>query len=201
MKIEAAIFDIGNVLVRFDWIPAEREIRLRTRRSTEKARSEMVELKERFELGQLSERDFLENAVRILDFRGGTDELAAIWNSIFSENEAMEKSIAQLKRSMPLYLLSNTSELHLSYLEKRFRVLEHFTDGVYSFRAGCAKPFPQIFDVAERQFGVNRSTTIFVDDLSQNVDSAAGYGFQAIRYDWNAHSEFQETLVKFGLFR
>ena len=199
MKIEAAIFDIGNVLVPFDWQLAEQQIRLRIRNDTEEARDAFGLLQERFEIGQVSAEVFLQSAIRILDFRGRSDEFAAIWNSIFSPNEDLEESIVRLKESLPLYLFSNTSELHLTYLEERFQVLKHFADGVYSFRVQCAKPDRKIFEIAARQFGVTPSRTLFVDDLGPNIESAAECGFQTIRYDWKRHAEFRKQLGEFGL--
>jgi FMN phosphatase YigB (HAD superfamily) len=199
MRIEAVIFDIGNVLVLFDWQLAEQQIRLRIGNDTEDARGELVLLKERYEVGQVSREAFLRGAIRILDFRGRTDEFAAIWNSVFSPNEAMEEFIVRLKESSPLYLLSNTSELHLTYLEERFQILRHFADGVYSFRVQCAKPDRKIFEIAAKRFGVTPSRTLFVDDLAPNIESAADYGFKTIRYDWKRHAEFREQLGEFGL--
>ena len=199
MRIEAVIFDIGNVLVPFSWQLAEQQIRSRIGKDTEEARNEFVLLKERLEVGQVSRDVFLRSAIRILDFRGGTDEFAAIWNSIFSPNEELEEFIVRLKESLPLYLLSNTSELHLTYLEERFQVLEHFVDGVYSFRVQCAKPDRKIFEIAAKQFGVTPSRTLFVDDLAPNIESAAVYGFQTIRYDRRRHFEFRKQVGEFGL--
>src|SRR5262249_16297073 len=149
--------------------------------------------------GRVSREMFLRSAVRILDFRGRTDEFASIWNSVFSPNEEMEESIVRLKELLPLYLLSNTSELHLTYLEERFQVLQHFADGVYSFRVQCMKPDRKIFQIAAKQFGVTPTRTLFVDDLAPNIESAADYGFQAIRYDWKRHADFRKQLGEFGL--
>jgi glucose-1-phosphatase len=194
MRIEAVIFDIGNVLVRFDWQLAEQQFRLRIRNDTEATKAELVALKNRFELGQISQEAFVRNSIQILDFRGGTDEFAAIWNGIFWRNEEMEELVVRLKDSLPLFLLSNTSKLHLNYLKEHFQVFRNFADGVYSFRARCAKPDPKIFEIAEKQFGVTASKTIFVDDLAQNVESAAACGIHAIQYDWRKHSEFRKKL-------
>jgi putative hydrolase of the HAD superfamily len=195
MRIEAAIFDIGNVLVRFDWQLAERQFRSRIGNDTKEARDRFLVLKERFELGQVSQEAFLREAIRIIDFRGGSDEFTTIWNGIFSSNGVMEEFIIRLRNSLPLYLLSNTSELHLAYLRERFQVLRHFADGVYSCRVECAKPDHKIFAIAAKQFGVTPSRTIYVDDLAANIESAADFGFHAIQYEWKKHSEFQKKLA------
>jgi len=195
MTIEAVIFDIGNVLVRLDWQFAEQQFGLRIRNDTEQAREEFVALKDSLELGEISQETFLRKSIQVLDFRGGTDEFAAIWNGIFSPNEEMEKFVVRLKDSLPLYLLSNTSELHLTYLKERFDIFQYFTDGVYSFRAKCAKPDAKIFEMAAKQFGVAPARAIFVDDLATNVESAAACGIHAIQYDWRRHSEFTESVL------
>jgi glucose-1-phosphatase len=195
MRIEAAIFDIGNVLVCFDWQPAEQQFRSRIGNDTKEARDELVLLKVCFELGRISQEAFVRKAIRIIDFRGGSDEFTTIWNGIFSSNEAMENLVIRLRKSVPLYLLSNTSELHLAHLRKNFHVLRHFADGVYSCRVGCAKPDRKIFEIAAKQFGVTAPRTLYVDDLAANIESAAGFGFHAIQYEWKKHSEFQEKLT------
>jgi glucose-1-phosphatase len=195
MRIEAAIFDIGNVLVRFDWQLVEQQFRSRIGNDTKEARDEFVLLKGCFELGRISQEAFVREAIRILDFRGGSDEFTSIWNGIFSSNEPMEKLVIRLRRSVPLYLVSNTSELHLAHLRKSFYVLRHFADGVYSCRVECAKPDRKIFEIAAKQFGVTPSRTLYVDDLAANIESAADFGFHAIRYEWKKHLEFQDRLA------
>jgi FMN phosphatase YigB (HAD superfamily) len=199
MRIEAVIFDIGNVLVPFDWQHAEQQFRSRTGNVTKQAKERFAVLKESLELGQISQQTFLREAIRITGFRGGPDDFSTIWNGIFSSNKAMEEFIIRLKNSVPLYLLSNTSELHLAYLTERFRVLRHFADGVYSCRVQCAKPDRKIFEIAANQFRVTPSRTIYVDDLAANIESAVDFGFYGIQYDWKKHSEFQKKLGEFGL--
>jgi glucose-1-phosphatase len=196
MRIEAVIFDIGNVLVRFDWQLAERQFRSRIGNDTKEAREELLVLKERLELGRISQEAFVREAIRIIGFRGSPDEFTTIWNCIFWPNEAMEKFVVRLRKSLPLYLLSNTSELHLAYLRKSFEILRHFADGVYSCRVECAKPDRKIFEIAAKRFGVMPSRTVYVDDLAANIESAADFGFHAIQYEWKKHLEFQEKLAR-----
>jgi FMN phosphatase YigB (HAD superfamily) len=195
MPIEAVIFDIGNVLVRFDWQLAEQQFRTRIGNDTKEAREELFVLKERLELGRISQEGFVREAIRAVGFCGRPDEFATIWNCIFWPNEPMGKLIVGLSKSLPLYLLSNTSELHLAHLTKSFEILRHFTDGVYSCRVECAKPDGRIFEIAAKRFGVIPSRTLYVDDLAVNIESAAGFGFRAIQYEWQKHLEFQETLA------
>ena len=199
MKIEALIFDIGNVVIPFDWLAAEGRLRTRSGNGKTSMREEIRGLMNRFEVGEIPQKVFVSMAVRAIGFRGEEQEFIAIFNSIFYPNPPMERSIQQLAAHFPLYLLSNTSELHLAYLQRNFKVLQHFADGVYSFHAKCAKPDRKIFQVAAKQFGVMPESTVYVDDLEANVRSALELGFHAIRYERREHVEFERRLAEFGI--
>jgi HAD superfamily hydrolase (TIGR01509 family) len=199
MKIGTLIFDIGNVVILFDWQAAEDQLRSRSGHGKTSTREDIRGLINRFEVGEIPQKVFVTMAARAIGFRGDEEEFIAIFNNIFYPNPPMERSIQQLAARFPLYLLSNTSELHLAYLQRKFKVLQHFADGVYSFNAKCAKPDRKIFQIAAKQFGVTPESTVYVDDLEANVRSALELGFHAIRYEWREHVEFERRLAEFGI--
>lgn len=199
MKIEALIFDIGNVVIPFDWQAAEGQLRIRSGKGKTSMREDIRGLINRFEVGEIPQKVFVPMAVRAIGFQGDEQEFIAIFNSIFNSNPPMERSIQQLAARFPLYLLSNTSELHLAYLQRNFKILQHFADGVYSFHAKCTKPDRKIFQVAAKQFDVRPECTIYIDDLEANVRSASDLGFHAIRYEWREHVDFERRLAEFGI--
>jgi epoxide hydrolase-like predicted phosphatase len=199
MSIDALIFDIGNVLVPFDWGPAKSRLTSRCTNFSGEAAAEFRKQIQRLDVGELTGEEFSSIAKRMVGFLGDHAELVAIWNSIFSTNPAMERTIANLTGRYPLFLISNTSDLHLAYLTQNYDVLRHFADGVYSFRAKCAKPDRKIFEIAIKQFGVNPPTTAFVDDLGVNVHSASEAGLKAIQYDLNNHGAFEKAFEYLGV--
>lgn len=199
MKIDALIFDIGNVVISFDWQPAEGRIRALSRSGTNFMREELKELITSLEVGEISQEAFVTMATRRIGFQGEEREFIAIWNSIFHPNPAMDRSVRCLRANFPLFLLSNTSGLHLEYLQRNFEILEQFIDGVYSFRANCVKPDQKIFQLAVKQFGVTPESTVYIDDLAANVRSALDLGFRAIQYDLREHAEFEQRLAELGV--
>lgn len=199
MRIEALIFDIGNVLVLFDWLPFKSRLQADCANLTPETEKEFRELIVRFDVGEMTGEMFARAAVRMIGFPGDEQEFIDLWNSIFSSNPPMEQTILALKERFPLFLLSNTSDLHLAYLMQNHDVLRHFLDGVYSFRAKCAKPDRRIFVTAIEQFGLNPEKAAYIDDLPANVRSAADVGLQAIRYDLSKHAEFEQSLVELGV--
>ena len=94
----------------------------------------------------------------------------------------------------PLYLLSNTNDLHVEYMFRQYPVFQRFTDGVYSHVVRCFKPDRAIYEVAQRQFAVVPHETVFIDDLPANVATARALGWQAIQYDFHNHTALEEEL-------
>ena len=199
MSIEALIFDIGNVLVPFDWQPFLNRLQTGCSNLTPDAEKEFRQLIVRFDLGEMGGEMFSRLAIRMIGFQGDEQEFTSIWNGIFGSNPRMERSILALKDRFPLFLLSNTSDLHLAYLMQNYAVLQHFADGVFSFRARCAKPDRKIFETAIKQFGIRPENTAYIDDLPANIRSASDLGFKAIQYDLRKHAEFEQRLAEIGV--
>ena len=194
MDAEACIFDIGNVLVRFDFEIAASKLRARSLNSSDEARSAVEHLKLRYENGDLSRQEFDSKAIETLGFQGSVSDFEAIWQEIFFDNPAIEPLVKQIAVRHPLYLLSNTSDLHLEYLLKRFPVFRYFKDGVYSFSAKHSKPDPEIFEIAIEHFGVIASKTLYIDDLEPNIQAARKAGLITFHYDLRRNEDLSEFL-------
>jgi glucose-1-phosphatase len=199
MEIEALIFDIGNVLVRFDWQIFHGQLKTSCPNSEVNLEREFRELMAGLEIGKMSGESFARAAVRLIEYQGNEEQFVTIWNGIFTSHPPMEPTVLRLKKRFPLFLLSNTSDLHLDYLKLNFKVLQHFVDGVYSFRARCAKPGREIYETAIRQFGLKPEKTVYIDDLPANVRAASELGFEAILYDLTKHAEFESRLAELGV--
>jgi FMN phosphatase YigB (HAD superfamily) len=53
--------------------------------------------------------------------------------------------------------------------------------------------------LAIRQFGVEPENTIYLDDLTANVEAARGAGLRAFRYDPEAHEDLLAALRREGV--
>lgn len=192
-KPDTLIFDIGNVLVRFDYNLAVK--RLAGVCGGTIPDPEALELaKKDYEGGRIDRLTFLNTIRNLLDYTGSDADLTAMWENIFTLNEPMESLVAALAARYPLYLLSNTSDLHMSYVRRTYDVFRHFRDGVYSHEARMLKPDPEIFRHTIEKFGVDPASTIYIDDLEPNVAAAAGEGLVALLYDPDAHSTLEQQL-------
>lgn len=193
----AYLFDIGNVLVHFDFAPALRKLTERADVAGDEAQRRLLPLKDELESGLLSDVDFIARGMAAIGFRGGAEEFADIWSDIFSENEPMTPLVAQLAQEAPLYLLSNTSGLHKDYLFRRFPVFRHFTGGVYSHEARSMKPGEPIFRTAVESLQLDPARTFYIDDLAPNIATAQRLGFQCHHYGSARHHELVRQMENF----
>ena len=66
-----------------------------------------------------------------------------------------------------------------------------------STKVGLQKPDPKIFDLAQKQSGVNNSEILFVDNNQKNIDAAEKFGWQTFYYD---SSNYKESCRKLNQF-
>ena len=93
-----------------------------------------------------------------------------------------------LGAEFPLYLLSNTNSIHIDYLRKREnskfdKFEDSFTKVYYSYEMQSRKPDAIIFEKLIKDLGINPNESIFVDDMSDNIETAKQLGFQTWLFD------------------
>ena len=185
--IRAFIFDIGNVILRFDFQHAIRKLEQHCSPVSEAILDLIEPVKAAYEGGRLDRAGFREQVRAILRYTGSDADFVAAWEDIFTENEPMVRLIEELEPRYPLYLLSNTSDIHVDFILRRYPVFSRFRDAVYSYKVRASKPHRDIYEIAERQFGVTPSDTLFIDDLEPNIAGAAELGFQTHHYHHDRH--------------
>ena len=191
--IKAFIFDIGNVILPFDFTVALRKLQQKS--DVEHLVHAMEPVKFAYESGRIGRAEFLEQMRAVLHYTGTVEEFTAVWQDIFTQNPAMLDLLRRLHSNYPLYLLSNTSDLHMDYVTRIYPVFGLFKDGVYSYRAKCFKPDRRIYETALAQFGIEPGETVFIDDLQPNIATALEMGFHAIHYDYNRHDDLVSRLA------
>lgn len=181
--IKAFVFDIGNVLLRFNFAPAVQHLSANSSVDPTLGLEEVERLKLPYERGDTDTPTFLRQIRKALGYGGSEEDLIRCYQEIFWANEPMHRLVETLAPQYPLYLLSNTSQLHLDYVEATYPVFRHFEGGIYSHLAGCAKPEAIIYEKLLSGFSLDPSSTIFIDDLLPNVEAAREWGIQAIHYN------------------
>lgn len=193
-QINAYLFDIGNVILRFDFNVAVEKLRAFGITHHEPL-SHISEIKNRYEAGEMDDEEFVELAISELGFTGTPEEFEPIWQEIFTENAPMVASIHELsKRDQPLYLLSNTNGLHMVHILRDYPVFAAFSGGIYSHEAKSMKPDPPMYEQAIERFKLIPEETLYIDDLPANITTGKALGFQSHQYDLDDHSAFAELI-------
>ena len=198
--IRAFLFDIGNVLLKFDFSLALRKLAEQGEvPNPVEVMARIDQIKLAYEDGQFDRAAFLRGAFDVLRYRGTEAEFVAAWEDSFTPNEPMVALVEKLHGRFPLYLLSNTSDIHREYVFRRYPFFHRFTAGAYSYGAKASKPGRLIYEIAQRQLGLEPASTFFIDDLLPNIETARALGFHTHHYHYDQHEALLAQLAAAGV--
>ncbi len=183
--IQAIIFDLGRVLIPFDWQRGYRAFAELSPYPPEEIRSRIKEtgLFEVFERGQTEPREVARRISEILELSVSFERFREAWSSIFlPETILPDKMLERLHVRYRMLLLSNTDAIHFGWVQDRYPIMRHFDDFVLSFRVGHRKPEPEIYREAILKAGCAPQEVFFTDDLSANVEGALLVGIDATQF-------------------
>jgi len=196
-QIDAVIFDIGNVLLTFDYFIAERALVAHTGIGAPPSLEELHPLRMDHETGRITREDFVKVVREAFAHDGPEEHFMELWTRIFEVNTQMVEWARSLHGKKPLYLLSNIGCIHHDHIFEEYEFFQSlFVDGIYSYKAGMMKPERRIFELARTQFGIDPTRTLYIDDLIENVKGAEAVGFIGHHYDPSRHDLFEEQLGK-----
>ena len=184
----AVLFDLGQVLVRFDWTNALREWAERVPGGDVETLAEWIHGPEGphdlYCTGRLDDRGLLDAIHARFDPAHEIDDawIIARWNSIFTSMPGAEALLDTLRGQCRLGLVSNTNRLHFEYLDTRMRLRERFDVLGPSHEVGTLKPDPRIWEVVLEGLECDAHEAFFVDDIEEFVEAARGLGIDAHRF-------------------
>jgi FMN phosphatase YigB (HAD superfamily) len=183
--IKAILFDLGNVIVPFDFKRAYAKIGpLCNYPVTEiSARLRSTDLVQRFESGRIAAEPFVGELCKRLGLKMSYGEFCDLWTSVFFEDTLVPESlIAGLRGRHRLLVLSNTNPIHFSMLKTSYPIFGHFDDFVLSYEVGALKPEAEIYREAIQRAGCRPEECFFTDDIAINVDAARNNGMDAVQF-------------------
>jgi FMN phosphatase YigB (HAD superfamily) len=183
MKPSAVVFDLGKVLVEFDWSIAARKMSARSSVSPDDLLRvfDYSPLLVDFELGRLSNERFFAGAAELAGFKGDFPEFAGIFADIFTEMTAMTALHAELRRrGVPTFIFSNTNDLAVTHIRGKFPFFAHFDGYVLSYQHGALKPNAPLYEAVERMTGRAGAELLYIDDRPENIEAGRARGWQVI---------------------
>jgi FMN phosphatase YigB (HAD superfamily) len=183
--IRTLIFDLGQVVIPFDWKRGYGALAEFSPYPPEEIRRRIKEtgLFGIFERGQIEPGDLARRLSAVLDMNVPFERFREIWSSIFlPETILPDQMLAGLHANYWLLLLSNTDVIHYGWVAEKYPIMRHFDHCVLSFELGLRKPEPGIYQEAIRQAGCEPSEIFFTDDLGENVEAARLAGIDAVQF-------------------
>jgi len=184
--IRTIIFDLGKVLIPFDWQRGYQALAAHSPYPPEeiRARIKATDLFESFERGKIQPEEVAEKITELLHLNGlSFAQFREVWSSIFlPETILPDEMLGALHQKHRLLLLSNTDAIHYGWVAEKYPILRHFEGAVLSFEVGSRKPEPAIYQAAIEQAGCAPEEIFFTDDLEVNVEGARRMGIDAVTF-------------------
>jgi glucose-1-phosphatase len=190
--IKAVIFDLGRVIVPFDFRRGYARIEALTGIPLAEipGRIRHTGLVDRLESGQIDPRDFVRQLSEVLNLHCTYEEFSEIWSSIFlPETLVPDDLLRGIASRYRLVLLSNTNAIHFKMIRENYPLLRHFHALVLSHEVGAMKPSPLIYAKAVEAAGCLPEECFFTDDIAEYVEGARRYGIDAVQFQSAAQIE------------
>jgi glucose-1-phosphatase len=188
-QYDAVIFDLGGVIINLNYnltIQAFEELGMRdfSEVYTQLAQSTLFD---DYETGRISSQHFINKLLDHVPSGTSPNRIVAAWNAMILDVPVEKPQLLKsLNAEMPIFLLSNTNEIHMQKVKKEWgissnEVLEnHFSKVYLSYEVGMRKPDLTIFQKVCAEQGLVPKNTLFIDDSPQHIDGAQLAGLQTL---------------------
>lgn len=184
--VKIVVFDLGNVILPFDHLPIAKRLHARmcdrTMHTADQIHDYIFDWDAgsyiRYEEGAVTTAAFVRDICRRFDLDLDLAGFSVLWNDIFTLDREVAAIIGELKaRRIPLFILSNTNELHWTHCRATYPVMGLFDTLIASHEVKLRKPFRPIFEeLLRRAPGVQPGDVLFIDDWEKNVLGAGAVG-------------------------
>jgi putative hydrolase of the HAD superfamily len=188
---KAIIFDLGKVLVQFDferWFQALQGV-CPYDAAQIRQRIAATGLVERFETGLIEPADFVAQLSRLLALEIDYAAFSKLWSSIFTDPLIPEAMLEGLAARYRLLLLSNTNAIHFEMIREHYPMLRHFHELILSYEVHAMKPRREIFQAALDRCGCLPQECFYTDDIAAYVEAARRLGIDAVQFESFAQLE------------
>jgi putative hydrolase of the HAD superfamily len=183
--IRVVAFDIGKVLLDFDYRIFARRMAPRTRLDVPALDAFLNQspLLAEYESGQLTTPEFFAVVQKETGFDGVEADFGAHFENIFTpidEVIAMHATLAA--DGLRTYTFSNTNELAVRHISAAYDFWPRFTGHVLSYEAKSLKPESGIYEVLEQTSGCSGGEIAYLDDRPENIEAGRARGWRVIHH-------------------
>jgi len=194
------VFDLGKVLVDFDYSIAARKIASRGKMLAEKIH-EFIALSPllfKYETGLITREQFFSAVCQATGYRGDIEEFGGFFADIFTPITPMVALQESLRKGqIPTYIFSNTNDLAITHIRQNFPFFSNFDGYILSYEVGSMKPDTKVYEALEKMAGKRGPDILYLDDRLENVEAGAARGWQVILQE--TPEKTLAAIQKFGL--
>jgi glucose-1-phosphatase len=184
-KYSVIVFDLGNVLIPFDYKPVLAKFNKIKPGLGEKFRklyAENYHIHRNYEKGILSTDQFLSIMLDWLENELSEEKFIQIYSNIFTVNAQVVNLLPELKKRYMLVLLSNTNPIHKKFGYQNYQFLNYFDKLILSHEVGALKPEETIYRAVEMFTNKPSEEHLFIDDIQEYVEEAKKIGWDGIQF-------------------
>ena len=196
----ALIFDLGKVLVDFDYSIAAKKVLERCTMPASEANlfASVSGLLADYETGLITRGRFFAAIRDAVGFQGSPAEFGDYFAKIFTPITPMIELHAALRQAgYRTYIFSNTNDLAIEHIRQDFPFFLNFDGYIYSYEVKAMKPHPPIYEAMELMCGQRGADLIYMDDRAENIAGGAARGWRTILHE--TPEVTRARLTEFGV--
>ena len=197
MKKQNVVFDLGNVLVAYDWKSYLQSFSFDE--ETFKKVSEAMFLNEDWVRGDAGVPKeewldlFIENAPAY------EEEIRLVYKDLGKCIYRYDYTLPLIhyfqKNGYRIFYLSNYSEGLYEKTKEQLSFIEDFDGGVFSYKEKCIKPDEKIYKILIERYQIKEEETLFFDDRKENIEAAEEIGMKGILVDKELVSKIRDQIL------
>ncbi len=183
--IRAVAFDIGKVLLDFDYGILVRKMAPRSRLDVPALEQLLGQspLLAKYESGQMKCEEFFLAVGQETGYDGTQEEFAALFENIFTPIKEVIVMHEQIVASgLPTYTFSNTNAIASRHISQTYDFWPRFSKHILSHEVGSLKPESKIYEALESVAGCAVGEIAYLDDRHENVVAGKLRGWQAVQF-------------------
>jgi epoxide hydrolase-like predicted phosphatase len=184
-KPDLIIFDLGRVLVDFDFKKVIRNLKQHSPKTEKEIRHYFARtaLWDTFERGRITPQNFFKSLQKDLQLSGlSFDTFAPLWNNIFGEKTDTVAILRRLRGSYRLAMISNVNQMHWEHICRHHAFMRWFDFLIPSYAVGHRKPDLEIYRLTLHRAGIPPSRAIFIDDVAGHIRAAQSLGIRSHQF-------------------
>jgi HAD superfamily hydrolase (TIGR01509 family) len=180
------VFDLGKVLVDFDYSIAAQKIAARSTKQISELHHFLGSspILARFETGLLTRKQFFAEIQQVTGFLDDADEFSSHFADIFLPIEPMIQLHAELRRQkIPTYIFSNTNDIAIEHIRRNFPFFKNFDGYIFSYEVNAMKPDEKIYAALEAMTAKRGAEIIYIDDRPENIETGKARDWRTILHE------------------